>query len=320
MQEAVRLNPRTQTAALAQGYVQALDVLQRGARRFRFNAALGFDWDSNVTLQPGEPAAAQLVSGQGDLVYTQLANFQYNLVPRGPWALWGLYSYYQNFHRRLTKFDMMSHTVGFMPMYTWPTSRFWIPLTFNYTEVESDKYYTAFTMVPSYLQMIGRKWGIEGNLRLADRNYWFPTTFTQDDRTGRNLAVSIAGYYFFKNQAGYVQMRFIYEHFFTDGSNWDSDAFHLSLSTLYPFTNKFRFRGFVDLIFQPYQNPFFDGNPLTANPKRDDTILVLGVEAGYSIWKGVEFNAHYYYIRDDSNIALYDYRRHIIGGQVAYRY
>jgi tetratricopeptide (TPR) repeat protein len=93
MQEAIRLDPLSQTAALAQGYVQALGLRTPDARRFRFNAAAGFDWDSNVTLQPGDPAAAEVVSGQGDLVYTQLATLEYNFVPRGPWALWGFYSY-----------------------------------------------------------------------------------------------------------------------------------------------------------------------------------------------------------------------------------
>ena len=320
MEEAIRLNPLSQTAALAQGYVQALDVRGKDVRRFRFSAATGFDWDSNVTLQPGDPVSAQLVSGQGDLTYTQLANFEYNFVPRGPWALWALYSYYQNFHRRLTKFDMLSNTVGLTPMYTWTNSRFWLPFTFNYTDVESDKYYTAFTLTPSYLYLFTSNWAIEGNLRLARQYYWFPTLFPQDDRSGRNIAASLAGYYFFKNQQGYLQFRFTYEHYFTSGTNWENDAFRLSLSALYPFTEKFKVRGFVDLAFQPYTNNFFNGNPLVTNPKRDDTILMVGVEGTYAIWKGLEINAHYYYIQDSSNIAIYDYNRHIIGGQLGYRY
>jgi tetratricopeptide (TPR) repeat protein len=320
MKEAISLNPRSQTATLAQGYVQALELRLQDVRRFRFSAAAGFDWDSNVTLQPGDPVSAQQVSGQGDLVYTQLANFEYNFVPSGSWALWGTYSYYQNFHRRLTKFDMWSNTLGLTPMYTWSNSRFWLPFTYNYSDVESDKYYTAFTLTPSYLYLIGQKWGIEGNLRLARQYYWFPTLFPQDDRSGRNIATSLAGYYFFKNQQGFVQLRFTYEHFFTSGSNWENDTYRFSLSALYPFTDKFKVRGFMDLAFQPYTDNFYSGNPAVVNPKRDDTILMLGVEGTYNLWKGLEINAHYYFIRDSSNIAIYDYTRHIMGGQLGYRY
>jgi tetratricopeptide (TPR) repeat protein len=320
MKETISLNPRTQTAALAQGYVQAMEMRLPDVRRFRFNAAAGFDWDSNVTLQPGEPVSAQLVSGQGDLVYTQLANFEYNFIPQGPWALWGLYSYYQNFHRRLTKFDMWSNTIGLTPMYTWANSRFWLPFTFNYTDVEADKYYTAFTVTPSYLYLLTPKWAIEGNLRLARRYYWFPTTLPEDNRSGKNIAASLAGYYFFKNQQGFLQLRFTYEHDFTSGDNWDNNTYRLTLSALYPLTEKFKVRGFLDLALQPYVHNFFNGNPLVVNPKREDQLLMLGVEATYAVWKGLEVNAHYYFVRDDSNIAIYDYRRHIIGGQLGWRY
>ncbi len=320
MQEAISLNPRSQTAVLAQGYVQALELRLKDVRRFRFSAAAGFDWDSNVTLQPGDPVAAQLVSGQGDLVYTQLANFEYNFVPRGPWALWGLYSYYQNFHRRLTNFDMWSNTLGLTPMYTWSNSRFWLPFTFNYTDVESDKYYSAFTLTPSFLYLISPKWGIESSLRLARRYYWFPTAFPEDDRSGRNIAASLAGYYFFKNQQGFFQLRFTYEHDFTSGANWDSNTYRFTLAALYPLTDRLKIRSFLDLAFQPYTNNFFNGNPAVVNPKRDDTILIFGFEGTYLIWKGLEINAHYYYIQDDSNTPIYDYTRHIIGGQIGYRY
>ncbi len=320
MKEAISINPRSQTAALALGYVQAMEMRLQDVRRFRFSAAAGFDWDSNVTLQPGDPVSAQLVSGQGDLVYTQLANFEFNFLPQGPWALWGLYSYYQNFHRRLTKFDMWSNTVGLTPMYTWSNSRFWLPFTFNYTDVESDKYYTAFTLTPSFLYLITQKWGIEGSLRLARRYYWFPTGIPQDNRSGRNIAASLAGYYFFKNQQGFFQLRFTYEHDFTSGDNWDSDTYRLTLAALYPVTEKLKVRGFLDLALQPYVHNFLNGRPWVVNPKREDQLLMLGVEATYTVWKGLEVNAHYYFVRDDSNIAIYDYRRHIIGGQLGWRY
>jgi Flp pilus assembly protein TadD len=320
MQAAINLNPYTPTAALALGYVQALELRLKEVKRLRFRAAAGFAWDSNVTLQPGDPVAAQLVSGAGDLVYTQLANLEYNFLPPGSWGIWGVYSYFQNFHRRLTAFDMLSHTVGLTPTYTWSNARFWLPFTYNYTDVESDKYYTAFTLTPSYLYLLSPKWGLEGNVRLARRYYWLPLALSQDDRSGRLIAASLAGYYFVKNQQGFLQLRFTYERDFASGDNWDSHTYRLNLAALYPVTPRLTLRSFADLAFQNYTNVFFDGDPRTVNPKRNDTILTLGFEGTCAVWKGLEVNAYYYFIRDDSNIALYDYRRHIIGGQLGYRY
>ena len=48
--------------------------------------------------------------------------------------------------------------------------------------------------------------------------------------------------------------------------------------------------------------------------------MIFGMQGTYEFLKGLEFGIHWYYIRDDSNIALYDYSRYIVGCQFAYRY
>ena len=62
------------------------------------------------------------------------------------------------------------------------------------------------------------------------------------------------------------------------------------------------------------------GVPAADNPKRYDNIFIGGLEITRIIYKGWEINAHCYYIRDDSNISLYDYDRVITGVQLGYRY
>ncbi len=320
MREAVSLNPRTATGGYAQGYLAAMEMRLKEVKRFRANVALGFDYDSNVTLQPGSEVAAQQVSGQGDVLYTQLANLEYNVVPSGPFALWASYGYFQTLHRRLTKFDMISNTAGLTPAYTFANSRLWMPFTFNYTDVESDKYYTSFLLAPTYLHLITPKIGLEVGARFSRFYYWFPFFIPEDNRSGRSAGGSLGVYYFLANQEGYVQLRFGYDHYATSGSNWDNNAYRLTLGGLYPLTSRLKVRGFVDLAFQPYTNTWVGNNLAAANPKRDDTILILGAEATYNLWKGLELNGHYFFIRNNSNIALYDYNRHIIGMQLGYRY
>jgi hypothetical protein len=76
----------------------------------------------------------------------------------------------------------------------------------------------------------------------------------------------------------------------------------------------------VDFILQPYSNDFFDPNINAFVNPRNDQIVVLGLQATYNIYKGLDVNAHYFFIKDSSNKVLYDYNRHIIGAQLAYRY
>lgn len=104
------------------------------------------------------------------------------------------------------------------------------------------------------------------------------------------------------------------------GSNWENSSYSLLFAALYPLTPRLKLSTFVNLIMQPYDHRFFDGDPLILNPKRDDRLFIFGVQAAYNLYKGLDFNVHYYLIRANSNISLYDYDRHIVGCQFGYRY
>ncbi len=321
MEAATELNPQSPLAGLSQGYVAALDVRLKEVPRFRFFGGLGFDYDSNVTLAPGGPTTGvQLVTGKSDWFYSQAARVEYNLLPPKPLALWAQYSYYQNFHFKISEFDLWSNTFSLIPAYTWPNGRFWMPFSYNYTDVGSSKYFTSFNLTPTYLHLYNPNVGVEVGLSLGRNYYWFPVFLSQDDRSGRYVGGSLAYYYFIKNQTGYFQARFSYSHDFTAGSNWENNSYSLGLSTLYPINTGLRVRGFVDLTLQDYINQFFNGNPFDIQSPRRDRILITGLEITKDIYKGLEFNAHYYFIRDNSNVNIYNYSRHIVGCQFAYRY
>jgi tetratricopeptide (TPR) repeat protein len=321
LKETINLAPKTITAGFAERYAALLERRIKELRPLRFYGWAGVDYDSNVTLQPGDPTSAQLVSGQGDAVYTYSGYLEYNFFnPAGAFGLLGQYAFYQNFHPRLTKFDMVSHTIGMTPTYQFKQSRLWLPFNYAFVDVENDKYYTAFTVTPTYLYLLTPKVGLEVGGRLARKYYWFPLGIPQDDRSAKNIGSGLGLYYFLKNQEGYLLARFSYEHDFAAGSNWDSSSYRLFLMALYPATARLKLSAFTDMILQPYNHRFFGGVPLTLGDKRDDKIFIFGVNVAYEIYKGIEANLHYYFIRDDSNIALYDYSRHIVGCQLGYRY
>lgn len=320
LEQTVSINPQTQTADFAQRYLSVLEQRLKEQRPFHIAVSAGFDYDSNVTSQPGDPAAAAQVSGRGDVTFTQIAALDYNINPSGPFSVLAQYAYFQNFHRRIADYDIMSHYLALVPNYSLKNAKFWLPFSFNYYDKGSDKYYTGFLLTPTILHMINQNVGVEFGARFNRKYYWTPLTFSQDDRSAKNLGGSLGLYYFIKKQQGFFLARFSYEHDFATGTNWDCSTYRLLLSTLYPVTNKFRFNLFFDMYLQPYDHNFYDGDPLVVNPKRHDSVLMFGAQAIYEIVNGLEFNVHYYMIRDNSNVALYDYDRHIIGCQLGYRY
>jgi tetratricopeptide (TPR) repeat protein len=322
MKEAVALGPQTQVGGFAQYYLA--DMERRGKEYqtgpFRFNVAVGFDYDSNVTLQPGDVGAAQQVSGRGDTVYSQSGYLEFTPFTHGPYSLRTSYAIYQNFHPRISNFDVLSHTWGVTPVYTYQSGRFWAPVFFNYTDVEADKYYTAFDFNPAWLHLISPKVGVEIGGRLSRRYYWFPLGVQEDDRSGRALGGSMSLYYFLKNQKGYLQARFAYENDNTAGNNWDNSNYRFLVSALYPVTDRLKLNSFFEYLVAPYTHRFFDGNPDNVNPKRLDNIIIFGAQASYTIYKGLDVNVHYFLVRAYSNINLYDYDRHIVGCQIGYNY
>jgi tetratricopeptide (TPR) repeat protein len=322
LREAVVLGPQTQVGGYAQYYLADMEQRTKDYRSgpWRFNVALGFDYDSNVTLQPGDPGAAQTISGRGDVVYSHSAYLEYTPITRGAFSLRTSYAYFQNFHPRLSNFDLLSHTMGLTPVFHFQSSRLSVPFYFNYTDVEADKYYTAFDLNPMWLTMLNPQWGLEAGGRFARRYYWTPVALPQDDRSGRVGGGSLGLYYFFKRQQGYLQARFTYERDQAGGRNWVNSNYRFLLAALYPVSSRLKVNAFVDIILQPYDNNFFDGNPLADNPRRNDRIYIFGTQVVYTIHKGLDFNVHYFFTKADSNIPLYQYDRHIVGCQLAYNY
>ncbi len=320
LREMARLGPHTDSGILARGLLLAWEPRLPEARRFRAQAAAGFVYDSNVTLQPGAGAAAQQVSGRGDVFSYHLAALEYNLLPAGPWSLWASYSFYQTLHRRLTSYDVISHTFGLTPAYIWPRTRLWLPLSFSYTDVGSDKYSTAFQASPTLLHLLTPRVGLEAGLRLARLYYWLPVFQPEDDRSGRQLGASGGLYYFWADGQGFVLLRLSYDHVATAGDNWDRHVYRLALGARYPLTSRLTLRGFGEISWQPYVHIWVGDNNAARNPRRRDTLYTLGAEAGWRLWRGLEVAASYHFIRDDSTIALYDYRRHLVGLQLGYRH
>ena len=318
MEESISLNTQSQTADFAQRYLGILDKRWQDTKPFRACVITGVDYDSNVTLQPGGAAAAAQVSGRGDAAFYQTATLEYNFNANQPFSFLTQYSFFQNFHPRLSTFDLMSQYVAAIPTYNYGSGRVWLPFSYNYMDVQSDKYFTGFLVNPTWLHLLNENVGVETTARFFRRYYWTPVSLPQDDRSGKDVGASLGGYYFFKKQTGFLQARISYDHDTTTGANWDSSSYRLLLAALYPINDKWKVNGFVDLNLQPYDHEFFNGAGFKDN--RLDKTLITGLQITYQFPMGFDFNVHYFFTRNNSNTALYNYSRHIVGCQLAYRY
>jgi tetratricopeptide (TPR) repeat protein len=328
MAESIALNPASQTADFAQRYMGILTERAEALRPFHMTVSAGYDYDSNISVSPSSPGQVTNISGKGGSVFTQTALMEYTLLPAGPFSILGQYAYFQNFHPTVSGFDIMSHFLGVTPTYGFANGRVWLPVSWTYMDLQSSKYYTGFLFTPTYLYMSTENIGLEFGFKYNRQYYTSPVFLPQDDRSGKAYGGSFGLYYFFKKQKGFFQVRGSVEHNNTTGNNWDSNTYRLLTALLYPITEKWKYNIFLDLMNQPFNNVFYNGEtvgnvagaPLLPQPHRLDQILILGMQTSYEFLKGLEFGVHWYYIRDNSNISLYNYNRHIVGCQFAYRY
>ena len=144
MEESIALNPQSQTADFAKRYMGILSQRTDELRPFRITVSTGFDYDSNVTLSPGGgTAGGTTISGKASAVFSQTALLEYTILPAGPFSLLTQYSYYQNFHPAVQGYDQMTHFMGLTPTYAFKNGRFWLPMSYTYMDLQSDKYYTG---------------------------------------------------------------------------------------------------------------------------------------------------------------------------------
>ena len=321
LEASVALGPQTRIASVAQNYIQTLDQAMKpeAPSMVKINASAGFDYDTNVTLRPNDEQAAQQISGKGDLIYSHNAYVEANPLVGKPVELLFQYNYYQNIHRRLTSYDMMNHVGGVMPVINYKQLRLYAPFSFQYSDLASDKYYTAFDLMPTFLYMITPDIGIEGGMKFTRNYYWTPVALKADNRSGRHLGGSLGGYYFFQNYQGYLQARFSYGYDNTMGTNWDGSTYRLLLAGQVPIYERLKVNSYVMLSWTPYDNNWINGTT-TAFPKRNDFNFQFRLDLTYKIYKGLEANVHYYYENNDSNINLYWYTKNMFGGFLGYKY
>ena len=328
MAESIAVNPQSQTADFAKRYMGVLTERAEALRPFHITASMGYDYDSNISVSPASPGQVTKISGKGGSVFTQTALLEYTVNPAGPFSVLGQYSYFQNFHPTVQGFDIQSSFWGITPTYGFKNGRFWFPCSYTYMDLQSDKYYTGFLFTPTYLHLFTENIGLELGAKYNRQYYPSPVFFKQDIRSGKAYGGSVGMYYFFKKQTGYAQLRASVEQNNTVGSNWDSFTYRLLMAVLYPITERWKCNIFLDLMHQPFDNPFYNGTtvgnvegaPLLPQPNRLDQILIFGLQTSYELIKGLDFNIHWYYIRDNSNITLYNYSRQIVGCQFTYRY
>jgi hypothetical protein len=138
---------------------------------------------------------------------------------------------------------------------------------------------------------------------------------SEEDRDADVFNASAGWIYLFSEGKGFLNLRYEVSTENTDGVNWSYVGNRGSVNILVPILENLKLNVSGEIFLQNYRNvhTIFD-------IKREDKIYTASGVLSYEFYKGASFFIQYAHIRDDSNIAIYDYKRNIYNGGIEYRF
>lgn len=284
------------------GYaVKAAEVLERleaqsdaGPQGWAFNSGIGIQYDSNVILEPDTIE----ISDEDDFRGIGTLGLGYTA---GPWNI--AYGFYQSLHIELTDFNVQNHRLGFD--YLNKSNYLAKPLT---TGVRG---YSALTLLSNSLAYFSIENALEPYLlRQWSDAYTFGATLRlqyEDFRSVDDLRDNLGYGLILSHLIGTFNNQFFIG--IRTGLQLEDASREYDL---------FRFNGDLQLALPlgrtqltaqgGYEKSLFAHSTLN----REDNKLSAGAGASYAFWGPLSAAAAYQYTSSDSNVAAFNYARHIV--------
>jgi hypothetical protein len=304
-------------------------AVDQGKLPVTFDASTGFAFDSNANLSSTKRSVNRYQEDGTVGMYKQQANVGYNLSLTKELGTLFQYSYYQEFHFRLSSVDVLSHNFTLTP--TWNirgnSGQIVSLFNFNYMDVGSSKYKTAYTVNPTYFQMLTKKLMVEIGWRFERSYYTAPVTIPQDNRTAHTYGANFGLYYFINDaRSALFSLRAVPSWNVASGSNFNGASYSYIAGTQFPIIKDLLFQANFTFTHAPYYNTWVNASVPTGQqylyhyPKRQDYLLEGAIYATYQFYKGFYGQLQFLATRSASNIDFYNYDRFFLGGMVGYRY
>ncbi len=333
--EVISKDPNTDMAAFSSHFIDKIEKKKREISPYHYYAGLHFQYDDNVVLEPSDSSAAAIISNRDD--YREVVTFGFEYVPREkrPIDITAHYSFYLSNHHDLSSFDVMSHTFVLVPTEKIDeNSSFDFALSYNHTSVDYDAYLSTAAISPTYTRSFGKDHTLQLFASYQDKEYFREPSNKDEDRDADQFSLNFNWIYFFSQDAGslvpfmerfqmsffqknkgYFSLMYKFYKEYTQGVNWKHDGNRGTATVLWQFTEKFKGSLSGEVEHQDYWETH-----TVYNKERRDYIYTVSALLFYKFYKNANVQLLYLHKRDDSNIALYDYRRNVYSLGVEYRY
>lgn len=287
---------------------EALERTQAQDRRFQFYAEAGYEYDSNVPLEPSD---VDLVSDEADFLLTGYLSARYDVLRSGPFLMGAGYSHYQTWHEELGQFDVIASVPSVYSSLKMDPLTFGMDYSPSYYWVDSESFLRSHELTPSLEWRATERLAARLSYTYADQEF-----FEERGRSGHaheigldltrtflqgRLALLAGGSYRDKIAArqdeGYKRL---------EGE--------LGLSVQLPL-------GFSLLTIGGYEYAEYDEEDEGFAKVREDKLYRTSAALSHPFFfDGVGIVFEYEYARNDSSISFYEYDRHTASVSWTYEY
>lgn len=315
-QSIIAVDPTSDIAAYAKEYSQQAQKGIEERRYLNLKAGFRYEFDDNVMNNSGGNVALRLPSGQSDERQVYTAQVGYNIAQEGnPFSVLAQYNFYSSFHNHLKEYDVSSHTVFVIPAYAMRTGHLSLQSSYVITYLDDKKYSETVSFTPTY------QFNIKDNVHIGqvffkykNKNYTdaYTNPYDKNENMDADVYAGEIGYiWLFAKNKGFFNLKYEFSHEEARGDNWTFNGHKVSLSILYPFFDRLKFNVYGEYFRQDFSNErtyWWIGIPID----RKDDSYVGSVSLACQVIKGIDLIAQYTYLRNDTNVDIYAYKRNIV--------
>lgn len=284
-----------------------LDIIaaEREKKIFSLDVLTGFQYDSNVILDPANP----VIPGrkQADGRFLAVVNGKYKFLDSQKTAADADYSLYQSLHNTLSDFNVRQHNIRLSGRYdATEKTRFDLRYGFSYALVGGDKYSAVHQIRPAASFGFSLESATEFFYAYETKKFYDSGLFPANSgRNGNSNAAGVSHTIVLGGQSA-VTAGYAYDRDSTDRDFWDYRgnkgfvSFQAGLSAVK-----------VSLAASYYDKKY-EGIITGFTEKRHDGTQEYSLTLERKITKNVSLDLSDLYISNDSNLAPYEYTRNIV--------
>ena len=290
------------------------------------NYGLSLQYDSNVVLLPGGSALPNNISHKDDFVTALNVGGEYRFLQTDKWTVGAGAGLFGNIHARLSDFNVFDLAPNLYVERRLGSAQLRLQYTLDYVTVGGDPYLLSNAIQPTLTIPESDRTYTQAFFRYQNKDF---KSFRDDQlgapvnqtRDANNYMLGAMQYWKFSNDRGYVRGGYMFDTDQTPSSSgpttpgiptsadWQYTGHRLSTGVAYQPLAATTLQLAFDYYRQNYSNPNSFSPDLTV--RKDNVYLLTGtVVRDLRSWLWLAFQ--YSYTRDQSNVDVFDYSRHIV--------